>query len=484
MEENMVKRDVKVFISYCWTSDELKDWVREELATRLLDDGVDVVLDQWDLKEGHDVYSFMESMVTDPSVDKVLVICDKGYKEKADARKGGVGTETQIITPEIYNKTKQEKFIPIVVERGENGEVFLPAYMASRKFIDMSTEERFLENYEQLLRVIYERPAHRKPKKGSPPAYLFQDEEINEFKFQFILRQIQQDFQKERFKSAQNKVSNFKDEFIRALEEFVIDSNSNDIAQEVENQIDNMLTLRDNFIELIETLINYDSIQGDKIIGFFEDLYNKFISIKSSFHSYNQLQFDHYKFLIKELFVYTVSALLKYEYYPVLSDILYGRYFVYNGQAHREKIGRGYELFSFYIKALDDIQVHKTEKKYFSYSAEKMIRRSTEKYNKRMLTQTDLFLYYISALKADEQYYWFPRSYVYAVDTKLDIFVRLESKRYFEKVKCLFNVETKDELIDLFSKFKNPYQIGYPHSLDTIPDILYHIDLENICKYR
>lgn len=46
----------------------------------------------------------MESMVQDSSIDKVLIICDKGYKEKADDREGGVGTETQIITPTLYGK--------------------------------------------------------------------------------------------------------------------------------------------------------------------------------------------------------------------------------------------------------------------------------------------------------------------------------------------------------------------------------------------
>jgi hypothetical protein len=50
------------------------------------------------LKEGHDKYVFMEKMVTDPSVTHVPVICDRIYAEKADARKAGVGTESQIMS--------------------------------------------------------------------------------------------------------------------------------------------------------------------------------------------------------------------------------------------------------------------------------------------------------------------------------------------------------------------------------------------------
>ena len=62
-----------VFISYSWSSDEHNNWVIN-LAERLTSDGVEVKIDQWDLREGHDLYSFMESMVTSKEVSKVLLI--------------------------------------------------------------------------------------------------------------------------------------------------------------------------------------------------------------------------------------------------------------------------------------------------------------------------------------------------------------------------------------------------------------------------
>ena len=85
----------KVFISYSWA---VQDRV-VELAERLVANGVDVVLDVWDLMPGHDKYAFMEQSVNDQTVNKVLIICDKTYTEKADARQGGVGDETVIISP-------------------------------------------------------------------------------------------------------------------------------------------------------------------------------------------------------------------------------------------------------------------------------------------------------------------------------------------------------------------------------------------------
>jgi len=100
----------KVFISYSWSSPVHQSLVLS-WAERLIADGIDVVLDKYDLKEGHDKYAFMERMVTDASVTHVLVLCDQIYSEKADARKAGVGTESQIISKEVYEKVDQSKFV-------------------------------------------------------------------------------------------------------------------------------------------------------------------------------------------------------------------------------------------------------------------------------------------------------------------------------------------------------------------------------------
>ena len=109
----------KIFISYSWSKDALA--LVLDLANRLVSHGVDVVLDKWDLKEGNDKYKFMERCVNDPSITKVLIICDKAYAQKANDRTGGVGDETVIISSEVYGNARQEKFIPIIAERDEEG---------------------------------------------------------------------------------------------------------------------------------------------------------------------------------------------------------------------------------------------------------------------------------------------------------------------------------------------------------------------------
>lgn len=178
----------KVFISYSWSTPQHEDWVLN-LAERLVSDGVDVTLDKWHLKEGHDKYAFMESNVKSDGINKVLIILDKQYTEKANFRTGGVGTETQIISPSIYSDVSQEKFIPVVAEVDEEGKPFLPTFIESRIYIDLSDKSNFEDEYEKLLRNIYQRPANKKPKLGKPPSYLF-DETVITFSTSNIIRRF------------------------------------------------------------------------------------------------------------------------------------------------------------------------------------------------------------------------------------------------------------------------------------------------------
>lgn len=61
----------KVFISYSWHPKE--DQIRvQQLAERLSSDGVHVIIDIWDLQDGQDKNKFMEQMVANPEVKKVL----------------------------------------------------------------------------------------------------------------------------------------------------------------------------------------------------------------------------------------------------------------------------------------------------------------------------------------------------------------------------------------------------------------------------
>ena len=132
----------KVFISYSWSSPEYQERIIK-IVDALRESGIETVFDKYNLKEGADLNVFMEKIVNDPSITKVLIFCDKQYTEKANNRKGGAGTETLIISPEVYNDAdpagENKKFIPIIMEKNiETGKPYVPTYMASRKYFDFT----------------------------------------------------------------------------------------------------------------------------------------------------------------------------------------------------------------------------------------------------------------------------------------------------------------------------------------------------------
>ena len=169
------------FVSYSWTSPEhqarIKEW-----ADQLLLDGIDVKLDIYDLSEGNDKFAYMESMVTDPAVSHVLVFSDAEYARKANDRRGGVGTESQIISREVYNEVEQTKFIPIVCEfdgTGDQREPCLPVFMKSLVWFDFSTPERAHGSWERLIRLLHGSPNHVRPPLGPRPTYIDEHDDAN-----------------------------------------------------------------------------------------------------------------------------------------------------------------------------------------------------------------------------------------------------------------------------------------------------------------
>jgi hypothetical protein len=164
----------KTFISYSWTSPAHEQWVID-LATELVEKGVPVILDKWHLREGNDAVQFMETMVVDKEVKKVIIVSDKQYAEKADKRRGGVGTESQIMSGEIYKKADQTKFVAVVSELDENGTAYLPTFLSTRIHIDMSSDDRYATNFDNQLRWLYDKPMFVMPTLGEMPEFLKED---------------------------------------------------------------------------------------------------------------------------------------------------------------------------------------------------------------------------------------------------------------------------------------------------------------------
>ena len=159
---------MKVFLSYSWDDEPHKDWVRR-FADQLQRNGLEIILDQYDLKPGDDRFKFMESSVR--AADCVLIICTPDYTDRANQRAKGVGVETSLITPQFYERAKGNKqFIPII-RRIRDDVPHTPDYLAALIFVDFRDDSKFDANFEELLRHLYRQPKHSKPPLGSVPKF-------------------------------------------------------------------------------------------------------------------------------------------------------------------------------------------------------------------------------------------------------------------------------------------------------------------------
>lgn len=468
----------KVFISYSWTSPEYEETVLE-LATRLRNDGIDIVLDKWELKEGQDKYHFMEQMVKSDDVKKVLLLCDKKYKEKADSRKGGVGTESQIISQEIYNNVSQEKFIPIVMKRDESGKEYLPVFVKNRIFVDLSDDERYEQGYERLIRNLLNQPLYKKPELGVPPAHIFEDREA--LKITLIKKRFFNKINTQKPKS-EIILQDFLNAILDSLKDYQIDKSQSDIPYDdlIYNLIVELRIVRDEFIEFTDRFVQ--TAESDNFqkhyIKFFEKLY-EFSNPPEEIRRFQETDYDHYKFLIKELIIYYVSILYKYEKYRQIHLFLHNTFFLKSRSYGNAQEGN-YTKFYFYIRSIDEYRRNRLNSRIVSLSSEISIQNIHPSIDKLLYTSIDLLLHYYASIYSIGN--WFPATYIYLPEGTAPIFMqRIKSQKYFNEIKSIFDVKDKDRFIELINKYKH-YR-GYSEIWYSIPDIRKIVTPDDIAKY-
>lgn len=145
--ESELNKHVRVFISYTKTDEAHHKWTKE-LATFLRKNGIDARIDVWHLKTGMDLPQFMTNELS--LADKVIIVSNEKYAEKADGRFGGVGWETMIIQGDISRLPPETtKYITIVKENDlEKG---LPTFLRTKYVIHWGDNQKESINRQRLL---------------------------------------------------------------------------------------------------------------------------------------------------------------------------------------------------------------------------------------------------------------------------------------------------------------------------------------------
>ncbi len=424
-----VKNHPKVFISYSWSGPEHEEFVKE-LVTSLRIHGVDAILDKWRLKPGQDKYVFMESMVTDPEVIKVLVLCDSKYKKKADERSGGVGTESQIISQELYTKVEQTKFIPVVCERDEAGEAYLPVFMKGRIYVDLSSDEKYGEGLDELLRLIFEQPFDREPSLGEVPSFLKPESASLPMARELsgALRAIRE---------GRANREGLETLFVRSIfselqRQYVRPEGREGYDEEIYQAILRTKALRDQLSEYADavSLFLHDDPKALKpYIGLLEKVGQQFGPPVDN-GVYVEGWADLYRFFALEAVLVITAALLRHERWQMLRHLLKYPYLIRTTHAGIKT--EDITAFDPYITSMDEHRNNRLRLNRACLTADMLKERCSSEHTVfAELVQADVFLalYGVVHLKDRDQggtySYWRPRTAVYSQDAQaLPIFMK------------------------------------------------------------
>ncbi len=455
MKTSKAIRNPKLFVSYSWSNPAHQEWVID-LATKLTECGVDVILDKWALQVGHDAIKFMEKMVAGPEIEKVIMIFDEVYASKANDRSGGVGTETQIISQEIYENQEQDKFAAIIAEKNDKGEPYLPTYYKSRIYIDLSDPGEYESNFERLVRWIYNKPLDVKPEIGKRPTFLDESEGISlgtTAMFNRVVSAI-----KENKSFASGDLDEYLTAFSTNLEKFRITETDGEFDDKVIENIKKFLSHRNEIISVFIKIAQYMPTEENliKVHGFFEMLI-PYMSKPEHVNIWDDCSADNFKFIIHELFLYLIAVLLKHEKF-IEVNILLTRPYYRNDQLENDMNPVvGFGVFENHVGSLKR-RNNRLNCERLSLHADLLKQRKNAIIEFRHLRQADFVLFMRAGTHESGGYSrWLPVTWVYSIRSPraFEIFARSVSKAYFDKAKCILGIDKPSDLQELMESYRS-----------------------------
>jgi hypothetical protein len=325
-------------------------------------------------------------------------------------------------------------------------------HITTRIYIDLSSEEIYPENFEQLVRWIFGKPAFPKPPVGKPPSYLDEGAIVLPTKSRAsrALDLIQKG-------SAQSEAAlrDYLEILADSFENLRIDTKADPYDDAVVKSIEGFLPYRDEFVHVITVLARYNPSEGSTTLlkRFFESIL-PYRYKPEDLSRYMQYWWDNYKFIVHELFLYAVGVLLKYERFGALNHFLTGGFYVGHIQEYANDPIKGWSVVCFSLESLR-IRNQRLSLQRASLDADILKQRTKiagVTFDDLMQADFVLFMREASdALKANQHNRWVPDTLVYAVNRMrpFEVFARARSLRYFDQLKEALNVKGKAELAEV-----------------------------------
>lgn len=250
-------------------------------------------------------------------------------------------------------------------------------------------------------------------------------------------------------------LSEYFDRFSASFENLRLPLAEGEFDEHVIQSIEQFLPYRNEVIELFLALALYGPTPDEQraVHRFFERLF-PYMHRPDSASTYREWDYDNYRFLVHELFLYAVASFLKYERFGVVGQLL--RYLFYVGNGSRSSSGAvSFAAFRSYLKSFE-YRNSRLKLRRLSLRADLLkSRTSASGLDFQAIMQADFTLYVrdcLDAIREEKDQRWWPETLLYSQggDRPFQMYARAQSRQYFDSLKCVFDVERKDDFEPIF----------------------------------
>ncbi len=392
------------------------------------------------------------------------MIIDEKYTDRANQRHGGVGTESTILSQELYSKRDKNKIVAVIAEP----DAPKPIFYAGRLHVDLSDSERYAEEYEKLVRWAYDKYKYEKPKLlGSAPSFIVAEDNQVALFTNTQYRMAIDALEKGR-SNASSLVKQYLDKLYLELPKFSLLDDDSNVEEAFKQKLEHFQPHLYEFKKIVDTVCTHSN--ESKIFkhfrSFLESLLNLLTVIPNQ-RSRLTADLELFCFLNYQIFLSLISILIKNEEFNELKEILDELYMLPENFYHRHLLDKKYMTFSVFLPREYNFIENTLKSRMYSplgdlvkdYSDNQVI--SFEE-----MCEADAFLF-IKSLTLnlqDDDFYrkrWWPHLSFYIANHRhlaLKVFVKSERASYFDEIKKVLNVQDLQFIEDILNINKdNPY---------------------------
>jgi hypothetical protein len=216
--------------------------------------------------------------------------------------------------------------------------------------------------------------------------------------------------------------------------------------------IESFLPYRNEALNIFASIAtHFDTAESRNLLHrFFESLI-PFMDRPPTVNQFRDSDWDNFKFIVHELFLYAVAFLIRYERFESAAHLMQNRYYVRGLQSENAELMPSFVVFRRYVDSLIQRNARLKLNRLSLHADLLKERCAGTNMEFRYLQQADFILFMRSRLRSESDVswvdpYWFPETLVYRHNGPFEVFARSRSNGYFEHARVLLGISLKAEI--------------------------------------